>query len=178
MPYFYLVRNRDIVEETDLLIAAPANAVEHLQSGTWCTVRYARRSGRHSIIRPDGTGRVCSSRLALAPGQDLRPIGRPDRTSCGPLPIGSRAACNWHCTCRGRAFNLHNRCVRPLFGTAKRATSWVTLVENNTNRKSRRMIMKAILAALIVISALAGAATSASAFDSKTFWEQQDRSHY
>jgi len=40
------------------------------------------------------------------------------------------------------------------------------------------MIMKAILAALIVVSAVAGAATSANAFDSKTFWEQQDRSHY
>ena len=55
-PKPYLVRNRDIVEETELLIAAPAKAVEHLQSGTWSTVRYARRSGRPiSIIRPDGT---------------------------------------------------------------------------------------------------------------------------
>jgi len=55
-PKPYLVRNRDIVEETELLIAAPANAIEHLQSGTWSTVRCARRSGRPiSIIRPDGT---------------------------------------------------------------------------------------------------------------------------
>lgn len=55
-PKPYLVRNRDIVEETELLIAAPAKAVEHLQSGTWSTVRYARRFGRPiSIIRPDGT---------------------------------------------------------------------------------------------------------------------------
>lgn len=55
-PKPYLVRSRDIVEETELLIAAPANAIEHLQSGTWSTVRCARRSGRPiSIIRPDGT---------------------------------------------------------------------------------------------------------------------------
>jgi hypothetical protein len=55
-PKPYLVRNRDIVDETELLVAAPADAVEHLQSGTWSTVRYARRLGRPiSIIRPDGS---------------------------------------------------------------------------------------------------------------------------
>jgi hypothetical protein len=55
-PKPYLVRNRDIVDETELLIAAPAEAVEHLRSGTWSTVRYARRLGRPiSIIKPDGT---------------------------------------------------------------------------------------------------------------------------
>jgi hypothetical protein len=42
----YLVRNKDIVRETALLIAAPAESVEQLRSGTWSTVRYARRLGR------------------------------------------------------------------------------------------------------------------------------------
>jgi hypothetical protein len=38
--------------------------------------------------------------------------------------------------------------------------------------------MKTIVSALIALSVLAGVATSASAFDPKTFYEQQDRSHY
>jgi hypothetical protein len=51
----YLVRNRDIVDETELLVAAPAKAAEHLQSGTWATVRYARRLGRPVlVVLPDG----------------------------------------------------------------------------------------------------------------------------
>src|SRR5215510_12812367 len=37
VPKPYLVRNRDIVDETELLIAAPDDAVEHLQSSTWST---------------------------------------------------------------------------------------------------------------------------------------------
>jgi hypothetical protein len=40
------------------------------------------------------------------------------------------------------------------------------------------MTMKTILSALLALSVLAGIAAPASAFDSKTFWEQQDRSHY
>ena len=51
-----LVRKRDIVDKTELLVTAPADAVEHLQSRTWPTVHYARRLGRPiSIIRPDGS---------------------------------------------------------------------------------------------------------------------------
>ena len=45
-PKPYLVRNKHIVRETALLIAAPAEPVEQLRSGTWSTVRYARRLGR------------------------------------------------------------------------------------------------------------------------------------
>jgi hypothetical protein len=40
------------------------------------------------------------------------------------------------------------------------------------------MIMKAILSALIALSVLSGVATTASAFDSKNFWEQQERQSY
>ena len=51
-----LVRNKVIVRETGLLIAAPAQAIEQHRSGTWSTVRYARKMGRAiCIIRPDGT---------------------------------------------------------------------------------------------------------------------------
>jgi hypothetical protein len=45
-PRPYLDRNKDIVRGTALLIAAPAEATEQLRSGTWSTVRYARRLGR------------------------------------------------------------------------------------------------------------------------------------
>ena len=37
------------------------------------------------------------------------------------------------------------------------------------------MAMKTLLSALIALSILAGVATSASALDNKTFWDQQDR---
>jgi hypothetical protein len=55
-PRPHLKRNRAIVRETDMLIAAPAGAIEELRSGTWSTVRYARRQGRPIwLILPDGS---------------------------------------------------------------------------------------------------------------------------
>jgi hypothetical protein len=54
----YLVRNKDIVTETASLIAAPADPVEELRSGTWSTVRFARLRGKPVfLILPDGTVR-------------------------------------------------------------------------------------------------------------------------
>lgn len=51
-----LVRNRNIVLATDRLIAAPAGFAEEQRSGTWATVRYARKIGRPiTIVWPDGT---------------------------------------------------------------------------------------------------------------------------
>lgn len=50
----YLVRNRDIVDATDWLIALP-DGPERQQSGTWSTVRYAVKIGRPvTICYPDG----------------------------------------------------------------------------------------------------------------------------
>lgn len=52
-PKPYLDRNRDIVDATEWLIAAPKGPEG--SGGTWYTVRYARRLGRPvSIIMPDG----------------------------------------------------------------------------------------------------------------------------
>lgn len=37
----YLVRNKNIVDETEILVALPSGP-EHVRSGTWWTIRYAR----------------------------------------------------------------------------------------------------------------------------------------
>jgi hypothetical protein len=51
-----LVRNHVIVDEVDVMIAAPGEASEVLRSGTWATIRYATKSGRKiHIVFPDGT---------------------------------------------------------------------------------------------------------------------------
>ncbi len=52
----HLVRNREIVHSVEWLIAAPATMLEEVRSGTWATVRYARKIGRPlSIVFPDGS---------------------------------------------------------------------------------------------------------------------------
>lgn len=45
-PEPYLDRNRNIVDNTERLIAAPRSDTEEVRSGTWSTVRYARRVGK------------------------------------------------------------------------------------------------------------------------------------
>jgi hypothetical protein len=51
-----LVRNEVIERETGLLLAAPGEVIEQHRSGTWSTVRFARKMGRAIwIVRPDGT---------------------------------------------------------------------------------------------------------------------------
>lgn len=54
-PRPYLERNRDIVNESEVLVACPDGDEEELRSGTWMTVRYARKKGiRIIIIWPSG----------------------------------------------------------------------------------------------------------------------------
>ena len=51
----YLSRNRDIVDGADMLIACPADMKEIRRSGTWSTIRYARKTGKRLVvIYPDG----------------------------------------------------------------------------------------------------------------------------
>lgn len=45
-----LERNRAIVEACDVLIACPLGDTEQRRSGTWATVRYARKQGKRIII--------------------------------------------------------------------------------------------------------------------------------
>lgn len=54
-PKPYHDRNRDIVDETEVLVAAPAEAIEQSKGGTWWTVRYALSVGRTVyIVAPSG----------------------------------------------------------------------------------------------------------------------------
>lgn len=55
-PKEYIERNHIIVDESDILIATPKEFDEQLRSGTWATVRYARKKNKRVyIINPDGT---------------------------------------------------------------------------------------------------------------------------
>jgi hypothetical protein len=55
-PRNHLARNHDIVDATDFLLAAPYEPEETLRSGTWATIRYARKSNKPIIvIAPNGT---------------------------------------------------------------------------------------------------------------------------
>ena len=51
-----LERNKDMVAACDTLIACPDSPHELLRSGTWATIRYAKRINRDiMLILPDGT---------------------------------------------------------------------------------------------------------------------------
>lgn len=58
-PRPYLLRNGDIVTETDFLIATPKEMTEQKKGGTWWTVRCARSEGKPiMIVWPDGSFRL------------------------------------------------------------------------------------------------------------------------
>lgn len=51
-----LERNHDIVDHSDELFACPKETHEVLRSGTWATIRYARKVGKTVyIFYPDGS---------------------------------------------------------------------------------------------------------------------------
>lgn len=55
LEFEYLVRDEHIVKSCDILIAAPNTPYEILRSGTWTTVRYARKLHKKIIVvNPDG----------------------------------------------------------------------------------------------------------------------------
>lgn len=56
----YLVRDKVIVEASKILIATPRMMMEEVRSGTWTTVRYARKLKNRTIhiVYPDGSRKV------------------------------------------------------------------------------------------------------------------------
>lgn len=55
-PLDYLARDRAIVAISDALVATPSSFTETIRSGTWYTVRQARKAKKPiTIIWPDGT---------------------------------------------------------------------------------------------------------------------------
>ena len=46
----YIARNHDIVDCTDILLAFPVTKNEVLKSGTWATIRYAKKQNKEIII--------------------------------------------------------------------------------------------------------------------------------
>ena len=46
----YLDRNHDIVNNSDILIATPKEHEQQLRSGTWATIRYAKKIGKPTVI--------------------------------------------------------------------------------------------------------------------------------
>lgn len=58
-PLDYLARNRMIVTCCDVLLATPSQFTEQLRSGTWSTIRRARKERTPIVIvTPDGTART------------------------------------------------------------------------------------------------------------------------
>lgn len=54
-PRDYLKRNRDIVDAVEKLLATP-DGPEKVRSGTWSTIRYARKKGIEVVVvMPDGS---------------------------------------------------------------------------------------------------------------------------
>lgn len=45
-PKPFVARDHDIVDETERMVATPAGRTEELRSGTWTTVRYAKKRSR------------------------------------------------------------------------------------------------------------------------------------
>jgi len=53
-PKDYLLRNHDIVDASDHMVAAPKTLTEELRSGTWATIRYSRKINKPgSILKPE-----------------------------------------------------------------------------------------------------------------------------
>jgi hypothetical protein len=54
-PKSYLARNKKIVQAVDQLFAFPASGIEVLRSGTWATIRHAKKTGvKTTIVGPKG----------------------------------------------------------------------------------------------------------------------------
>lgn len=56
LPKEWMDWNPDIVDASTIMIVTPKEYIEQIRSGTWATIRYARRSKKTCyVIWPDGT---------------------------------------------------------------------------------------------------------------------------
>lgn len=87
-----LVRNRDIVDNCGILIATPGKPYEEQRSGTWATIRYARKLKRPIIIIwPDGSYStenkpfvaLRAAQGTSASGQDAQQLGAKHESAVG-----------------------------------------------------------------------------------------------
>lgn len=61
-----LERNKDIVDVSDIMFAAPNGKEEELRSGTWATVRYTRKKNLiHILIFPDGSTKKVTPHFSM-----------------------------------------------------------------------------------------------------------------
>jgi hypothetical protein len=71
-PFPFLVRNKNIVNATDILIACPKGMNEEVRSGTWATIRYARKQkGVIVILWPDGKYTYEEHKIPVYPIEDV-----------------------------------------------------------------------------------------------------------
>lgn len=69
-PKDYLKRNHDIVDESHLMIACPGQKNEILRSGTWATIRYAKKTKKDlMMIYPDGSHELIQHDCEKAEGK-------------------------------------------------------------------------------------------------------------
>lgn len=67
----FLVRNQNIVNATEILIACPKGMNEELRSGTWATVRFARKQkGVVVILWPNGNYTYEEHKISVYPKED------------------------------------------------------------------------------------------------------------
>jgi hypothetical protein len=58
-PLHYLIRDKNIVDASDILLAMPLEETEQQKGGTWYTYRYSRQINKESIlILPSGIMRL------------------------------------------------------------------------------------------------------------------------
>lgn len=54
-PKEYIPRNHDIVDDVDYMVGCPGEMKEELRSGTWATIRYAKKKKKPVfVVWPDG----------------------------------------------------------------------------------------------------------------------------
>jgi hypothetical protein len=65
-PKPYLVRNRDIVDASIVMVGTPREMTEQSRGGTWSTIRYARKLGRElHVIYADGFAGLAQAHAAV-----------------------------------------------------------------------------------------------------------------